>query len=119
MIAGQLLCAAGYLGLLGVNPSSGYLEILALFTVIGAGGGLVVPAMTSAFLEAVGAERAGIASGVLQASRQLGGVIGVALFGSLIARADLVRGMHQGQAITAVAMLIACALTLRYVRSGD
>jgi len=118
MVIGQLLCAAGYLGLLGVGPSSGYLEILALFAIIGAGGGLVVPAMTSAFLEAVGAERAGIASGVLQASRQLGGVVGVALFGSLIARAGLVRGMHRGQAITAVAMLIGCLLTLRHVKRG-
>ena len=118
MVVGQLLCAAGYLGLLGIGPSSAYLWILALFAIIGAGGGLVVPAMTSAFLEAVGAERAGIASGVLQASRQLGGVVGVALFGSLIAQAELVRGMHQGQVITAGAMLIGCALTLGYVTRG-
>jgi hypothetical protein len=71
--------------------------------------------MSLAFLEAVGAERAGIASGVLQTSRQLGGVVGVALFGSLVAQAGLVRGMHQGQAIAAAAMLIGCALTPRFV----
>jgi DHA2 family methylenomycin A resistance protein-like MFS transporter len=71
--------------------------------------------VTSAFLEAVGAEQARIASGVLQASRQIGGVVGVALFGSLVAQAGLVRGMHQGQVVAAVAMLIGCALTLSFV----
>ncbi|MGE5217545.1 MAG: MFS transporter [Chloroflexota bacterium] len=119
MAVGQLLCAAGYIGLLRVDQSSAYLAIFILLAIIGAGGGLVVPAMTSAFLETVGSERAGIASGVLQASRQIGGVVGVALFGSLVAQAGLVRGMHQGQAVAAAAMLIGCALTLSYVSRGQ
>jgi DHA2 family methylenomycin A resistance protein-like MFS transporter len=43
-----------------------------------------MPAATAAIIEAAPAERAGIASGVLNASRQAGGAIGVALLGTLV-----------------------------------
>jgi DHA2 family methylenomycin A resistance protein-like MFS transporter len=112
MIGGQALCAAGYLGLCGVDEQTGYGSIAILFALIGVGGGLVVPAMTSAVLEAVGPERVGITSGILNASRQMGGVIGIALFGSLIARSGLIAGLHQSLIVAAIAMVGGCLLAI-------
>jgi MFS transporter, DHA2 family, methylenomycin A resistance protein len=45
---------------------------------------LAVPAMTAAVVGAAGPEHAGVASGILNAARQSGGALGVALLGSLL-----------------------------------
>ena len=49
-------------------------------------GGLAVPPLTAALLEALPPERAGLASGVFDAAREFGGGLGVALFGGLVAK---------------------------------
>ncbi|MEU1663902.1 MFS transporter [Streptomyces sparsogenes] len=59
--------------------------LLTLLVPLGIGGGLAIPPLTSAMLESVPGERAGLASGVLSAARQFGGALGVALLGALIA----------------------------------
>jgi hypothetical protein len=46
---------------------------------------LAMPAMTAAVVGAAGPEHAGVASGVLNAARQSGGALSVALLGSLFA----------------------------------
>jgi DHA2 family methylenomycin A resistance protein-like MFS transporter len=43
-----------------------------------------MPAMTSVVVGAAGPQHAGVASGVLNAARQAGGALGVALLGSLL-----------------------------------
>jgi DHA2 family methylenomycin A resistance protein-like MFS transporter len=43
-----------------------------------------MPAMTAAVVAAAGSEHAGVASGILNAARQCGGALGVALFGALL-----------------------------------
>ena len=94
MIAGQLIQAGGLFGLLAVGVQSSTTLILVLLVPLGIGG-LAVPPMTTALLEAVDVQRSGVASGVLNAARQLGGAIGVALFGTFIAsHTDFIAGMH-------------------------
>jgi MFS transporter, DHA2 family, methylenomycin A resistance protein len=44
-----------------------------------------MPAMTAAVVGTAGQENAGVASGVLNAARQAGGALGVAVLGSLLA----------------------------------
>jgi MFS transporter, DHA2 family, methylenomycin A resistance protein len=62
---------------------------------IGAGIGLTVPAMTSGLLGTVDKSLSGIASGVLNAARQAGSVVGVALFGTFIGqRNQMVPGLR-------------------------
>ena len=97
--------------------------ILALGTIcpmlvaIGFGLSVTMPAMTTAVMTSTPQERAGIASGVLNASRQVGGVFGVALLGSLVgAQASFVPGMYRAAVAAGLAFLLACALTLIYVR---
>ena len=61
--------------------------------------------MTASLLGSVDRSRSGIAAGTLNTARQTGSVIGVALFGSLIAGGRLVDGLH-------IALIIAAALSL-------
>lgn len=70
-----------------------------------------MPAMTAAVMLAAPREFAGIASGVLSAARQVGGVLGVALLGTFIAdKVHFSTGMHAGLAIVAAAFLAGAVL---------
>jgi DHA2 family methylenomycin A resistance protein-like MFS transporter len=75
----------------------------------GAGTALVVPTLTSALLAAVPSTQSGIASGLLNAARQIGGVIGVALFGFFVRHAETALFMHgmQQALVVSVGLLIA------------
>lgn len=85
--AGALILSAACL-LLAVSVRSLPLAgLVAEVSLAGFGVGLIVPAMTSAVLGGVERSRSGIASGALTAARQTGSVLGVALFGSLVAGA--------------------------------
>lgn len=112
IFGGQLLCAIGYLFLSFMSAGTSYLPIGIVFAVVGVGGGLIVPAMTAAMLESVSADQSGIASGLLNAGRQMGSVIGIALFGSLAAQAGLVRGLQDALVVAAIAMAFGCVLAL-------
>ncbi len=64
--------------------TTGYGFTAAWITLLGLGAGLALPtAMTSA-LGALSAERSGAGSGVMQAVRQVGGTIGVAVLGTVL-----------------------------------
>lgn len=56
--------------------------------------------MTASLLGSVERSRSGVASGTLNTARQTGSVIGVALYGSLIAGGRLVAGLHEALAIS-------------------
>jgi hypothetical protein len=58
--------------------------LLAGFVLIGLRS-LAMPAMTAVVIGSAGSRHAGVASGVLNAARQAGGALGVALLGSLLA----------------------------------
>ena len=65
-----------------------------------------MPAATAATIDAAPAERAGIASGVLNAARQAGGAIGVALLGTLLAGSTFVSGLHLAMGVSAASFLL-------------
>jgi DHA2 family methylenomycin A resistance protein-like MFS transporter len=66
--------------------------------------------MTASLLGSVERSRSGVASGTLNTARQTGSVIGVALFGSLIAGGQLVNGLHVALAISIVLALTVVGL---------
>lgn len=77
--------SGGLLGaclLAGVGRGSSAWEIAVFGAVLGLVG-FAMPAMTAIALEAVEAQRAGLAAALLNAARQAGGAIGVALLGTL------------------------------------
>ena len=102
---GALLMAAGAVALEGVGPHTAFAALVAQLIALGFGLGLIVPVMTASLLGSVERSRSGIASGTLNTARQTGSVIGVALFGSLIAGGGLIEGLH-------VALVIAAGLSL-------
>jgi MFS transporter, DHA2 family, multidrug resistance protein len=85
MIAAGFLLAAAALGAAATTSvGTGYGFAAAWITVLGAGIGLALPAALAAALDALTAERAGAGSGLMQALRQLGGTIGVAVLGTVL-----------------------------------
>lgn len=84
MVLGQMLAAGGYLLLLPALATGSY-AMLVLPMLIAAGGiALTVPTMTNVTLSAVEPSHAGLASGVLNTARQVGGMLGVAVCGYLV-----------------------------------
>src|SRR5690242_15321490 len=84
---------------------------------VGFGAALAMPAMTAAVIEHTPKDRAGIGSAVLNASRQVGGVVGIALLGALIGGHFIV-GLHRGMAIAGALFLIGSGLSHRSVEVG-
>ena len=108
---GAALSAAGCLAMLFIGPGTGYLAICLQLLAISGGLGLLVPPLTSALLGSAEPQHAGIAAGVLNATRQTGSVLGVALFGSMVGRsAAFIGGLHAALVISAGVLLAAAAL---------
>jgi DHA2 family methylenomycin A resistance protein-like MFS transporter len=119
MVGGQAIFAVGCLVLLGIGADTPYGRLWWPTVMIGAGIGLTVPPMTSALLATVDRRQSGVASGVLNTTRQIGSVIGVALFGSLIAdRKRFIAGMHVALYISIAAVLIGALAAFLAIREG-
>ncbi len=119
MAIGLVVGGVGLLALILVGATTAYIALCALLIAIGFGMSFTMPAMTAAVMEAAPSEHAGIASAVLNAGRQVGGVLGVALLGALVNRRDaFVLGLHVAGAIAGAAFLVGCILTLRVVPRG-
>ncbi len=111
--AGLILMTAG-LVILAVLPSSAPVWVLAgLMVLVGLAGPLVMPPVTAVLLNSVPPHRAGVASGVVNTSRQIGGALAVAVFGALLAnRASFLHGVRASLLIAAVVALGAAAASL-------
>ena len=84
IIVGLGLSAAA-LGLAATTAvDSGYAFAAVWITLLGAGIGLTLPASMTVAMGALSMERAGSGSGLLQALRQVGGTIGVAILGTVL-----------------------------------
>jgi DHA2 family methylenomycin A resistance protein-like MFS transporter len=110
MVAGALLGAAGFAVIARLDAASGFLEMLPGFTLVPFGMGLAVPAMTTTVLSSVHRNLSGTASGALNAARQVGGALGVAAFGALVAHGDFVAGLRAAAIISAALMVAAAAI---------
>jgi DHA2 family methylenomycin A resistance protein-like MFS transporter len=109
--AGAALAAGGCLASLGIAAGTSYWAICGQLIAMGAGLGLVVPPLTSTLLGSVEKSRSGIAAGVLNATRQTGSVLGVALFGALVAQSPaFVAGLHAALMVSAGVLLTAGAV---------
>jgi len=85
---GAAISALGCIAMLGIRPDTSYLAICVQMIAMSGGLGLLVPPLTSTLLGSVERSRSGIAAGVLNATRQTGSVVGVALFGALAGKAE-------------------------------
>jgi EmrB/QacA subfamily drug resistance transporter len=81
--AGMLLLAAGLAGLAGLDADSGYSSIWPFFVLCGAGTALAMPTVSATAMSAIDTTRAGVASGVLNTARQVGGALGIAVLSAV------------------------------------
>lgn len=95
MLIGLTLSAAGLLGLIVTGPSTPYPVLVLPMIASGLAMSLTMPAATAAVVEAAPEALSGLASAVVNAARQLGGALGVALLGSLIATALIATAPHR------------------------
>ncbi len=118
MILGASVTLAGYVMLSQLGAATPYLAMLFPFIVIPAGMGFAIPAMTAAVLSSVDRNISGTASAVVNASRQTGGAIGVAIFGALVgnAPAQIVQGIKMASLISVGLLLVATLVAWKYIR---
>jgi DHA2 family methylenomycin A resistance protein-like MFS transporter len=114
MLVGLATGALGLLLLAGVGRSTGYPLLVVPFTLAGLGMSLTMPAATTAVIEAAPPERAGLAGGTINAARQTGGLLGIALMGSLASAHGHFSGdIHAALAVGGGAFLVAWLISLR------
>jgi EmrB/QacA subfamily drug resistance transporter len=84
LIAGGLLIvAASLFSFSRIAVDSSYLDLLPGFMLLGIGVAMTMSPMTSAAMNAVPVQKAGIASGVLSMFRMVGGSLGIAITGAI------------------------------------
>jgi len=109
---GAIMAAVGCMALLGTDRGTSYWSMCVQLVAIGAGLGLLVPPLTSTLLGSVEKKRSGIAAGVLNATRQTGSVLGVALFGAFVARKGaFIFGTRESLIVCAI-LLLGAAMTI-------
>lgn len=110
IVVGACISALGCLGLVWIEAGTSYWAIFAQMIAISGGLGLLVPPLTSTLLGSVEKAHSGIAAGVLNATRQTGSVLGVSLFGSLVASdSAFMQGLHLALVISTAVLLLAAA----------
>ncbi|MFD9220868.1 MFS transporter [Streptomyces sp. NPDC060064] len=112
MVLGQLLAAAGALLLLLAGADTPVLLVSFLLVPLALGCGLALPPLIATMMDAVPAERAGLAAGVLNAGRQTAGGLAIAVFGSLVAD-GFVSGLRISMLVSAVLLAVTAAATAR------
>lgn len=122
LACGSLLAAFGYLSMVPFVGDGRYAHIGVQFVVAGFGVGLTVPAMTNAMVSSTEARFIGIASGVLNASRQIGGLIGVASIGLIVGGVTPERfagGMVPALLCSIAALAIGGVISVVGLRKGE
>lgn len=110
--------ACGCAGLLVTTRTTPLSNLVAPLVLLGGGLGLLVPPMTGTLMGSVDRSRSGVAAGTLNSSRQAGSVLGVAVFGSLVAeRSRFLTGFHTALVISLG--LVAIAACLAWTLSDD
>jgi EmrB/QacA subfamily drug resistance transporter len=130
---GLLLVTASLLVFTGLKVNSGYLDLLPGFMLLGIGIALTMSPMTSAAMNAVPVQKAGIASGVLSMFRMVGGSLGIAVTGAIFQGSvgtsnfsaatpqEFVNALNQAMTVSAAVALFGAAvaaLTIRAKRKG-
>jgi MFS family permease len=80
---GLAMMAVAVGGLAFPGPDSGYVQLLPWFLLYGAGAGLLVP-LTDVIIGALAKEEAGVASGMLNVSREVFGLLGITVLGAIL-----------------------------------
>ena len=129
IVAGLLIITASLYSFTRIAVDSAYLDLLPGFMLLGIGIAMTMSPMTSAAMNAVAVEKAGIASGVLSMFRMVGGSLGVAVTGAIFQASvgtanfaqatpqDFVDALSQAMAVSAVVALAGAAFAAVAIRA--
>jgi EmrB/QacA subfamily drug resistance transporter len=78
------LMAVGIGSMIVLGEGASFLSLMPSFALIGIGGGLSVP-LTALVVGAMPVERAGVASGIFNAAREVAGLLGITVIGAVLA----------------------------------
>src|SRR5437870_5934300 len=129
MGAGMTLLGVSLLLYQRIGLHTGFWSLLPQLLLGGIGMALTMSPMTSAAMGAVPVDKAGVGSGVLNSFRQVGGSLGIAVMGAIVASylhhppgsplaaQDYVNGLHAGFAVGAVITFAAAIVAVVTVRT--
>jgi DHA2 family methylenomycin A resistance protein-like MFS transporter len=110
---GAAVASVGAAALFIIGKQTPYALLCVQLLALGGGLGLLVPPLTSMLLGSVDKARSGIASGVLNSARQTGSVIGVALFGTLVAKdATFIPGLRIALGLAVILLAASAAIAI-------
>nr|WP_246476005.1 MFS transporter [Brevibacterium renqingii] len=107
ILVGSAAAAAGTLLLLATTAAEWWWVLVIAEFVIGAGTGIYSTALNKTASTSLGADSAGLASGIYNTARQVGQSVGIAILGALAALADSRAGF-----IAAIALITCCAAAI-------
>jgi EmrB/QacA subfamily drug resistance transporter len=123
---GMLLMVAGLVLFARYNLRASYADLMPGFTVFGVGAGLMNVPLTNAIMHVTPTERGGIASALLNASREVAGLLGITVIGAVLSARDsaelrtgagrasaFVDGYHAGLYVTIA--LLAAGVVVSYL----
>ncbi|BCY13954.1 MFS transporter [Actinoplanes sp. L3-i22] len=124
---GLLVMGGSILGIAQYGEGTHYLDLLPWFALYGVGGGLLIP-LSNVVLGALPSERAGIASGMLNVSREVFGLLGVTVLGAILSNragastgTELHRylvGYQWAMVVAAILILVGVPLSLWMLRKA-
>jgi hypothetical protein len=79
--------SAGFIVLAFLAPDTPYIEIVGALVLLAGGMALTMPPSTGAIMSSVPLNKAGVGSAVNDTTRELGGALGIAILGSIVASA--------------------------------
>jgi len=128
VLVGTVLGGIGVLAFAPLGTGSPFAASIPAYLAVGLGYGLCVPALSTVAMGAIEVDHAGVASGVLNTSRQVGASVGLALLtavGTAVADGpwsnpgDFVSGMRWAMIVAGALVLAACAFAFRPSRSPE
>jgi EmrB/QacA subfamily drug resistance transporter len=104
-----------YFTMLGVSES--FWALLPGLLLGGFGMGLTMTPITAAAMSAVAVDKAGVGSAVLNSARQVGGSLGIAVMGAIVASgSDFLTGFHDALRVASVLCLAGAAVAVLAIR---
>jgi EmrB/QacA subfamily drug resistance transporter len=128
IVAGLTILTVSLYSFSGIAVDSTYLDLLPGFMLLGIGIALTMSPMTSAAMNAVAVEKAGIASGILSMFRMVGGSLGVAVTGAIFqgvagssfgaaSPQQFVDGLGEAMLVSAAVALAGAAIAAAAIRA--
>lgn len=120
MVVGQAIAACGFISLSLADHNATYLALILPLAILGFGCAFNMPAATFTVISSAPENRAGMASGAFNAMRQIGGLLGVAIFGTIINMSThFISGMQICLIIAAVAFICGCVMSLLFINNNQ